>query len=201
MRTRFHPFSVGVLALLLAGCAGTSADPTPRRAVPPVMNLRVNGRAPTIELSSPKLLTGQTLKLGAACNTSTGRTLKIRAPTLTWGEVPAGTAELAVFVLRIGKSKAHGLALQSAATGIASDVHTLESGELPGGAVVGGQHAGKHLTVPCPRAGTTGTYLFLLYAMNRHHALRPGFADTSLFTSTYNSSTPFGAFVLNYETS
>jgi|HubBroStandDraft_4_1064222.scaffolds.fasta_scaffold136548_2 phosphatidylethanolamine-binding protein (PEBP) family uncharacterized protein len=193
MRKPSHIISTGalVLTITLAGCASSSTPTTTvKKPVPPVQDLQVNGHAATIELNSPGLLTGDTIHVGKTCKATS------LAPTFTWGELPLGTAELALFVLFVPKG--NGILLKWAAAGISPTVREVGADELPVGAILGRQSGGHRPFSACPRPGTTATYLFLLYALPTKHAVHPGFEEAKLFTPIYSSSAPFGAFVVNY---
>jgi phosphatidylethanolamine-binding protein (PEBP) family uncharacterized protein len=194
MRKPSRAVRAGALACAaaLAGCGSSLPSAATTATVPRgVVNLRVNGRLPTLELESPGLYSGSTIQVGRTCDEQG------LPPALKWSEPPFGTTELALFVLRVPESGGNGISLQWAAAGMSSTLREVQAGKLPAGAVLGDK-SGHGPFFACPRPGKSASYLFLLYALTARHALRPGFDEDKLFVPTYSSSTPFGALILDY---
>lgn len=94
-------------------------------------------------------------------------------PTLRWSGVPAGTAELALYVMNV-QPLAGKLFVDWAVTGLDPSLSGIEAGRLPKGAVVGTNGFGKRGYSLCPE-GRGEIYMFALYALPRRLGLAPGF--------------------------
>jgi hypothetical protein len=94
-------------------------------------------------------------------------------PALHWSGVPAGTAELALYLMNVQPVEGR-LFVDWAVSGLEPGLGGIEAGKLPSGAVVGTNGFGKRGYSICPQ-GRGEIYMFALYALPRHLALSPGF--------------------------
>jgi phosphatidylethanolamine-binding protein (PEBP) family uncharacterized protein len=183
--------AVAAAALALAGCGGahTPSTPGPSRA----QRITFNGRQATLALASPTLASGGTLPTAYTCD---GADL---SPPLAWGPLPAGTRELALFALAFEGTRSSSLTVEWALAGLSPAVHALAPGQLPRGAIVGRNGNGHASYTVCPARGTSTSYLFILYALPRPLAARPGFHGSALL-SEINAlpAAAFGALISSY---
>lgn len=174
-----------VAALALAGCAGSGA-PAHREA--------------TIALSSPAI-SGRTLPALYTCD---GRNI---APPLEWGAVPAGTRELALFLVSYIPNAAtheYTAAVDWAVSGVNPALHRLAAGRLPRGAHVGVASDGKRRYSVCPKKGVRVHYQFEVYGLPASVRISPNFAGFPVISelASAKSSNPVnahGGFVVFYE--
>jgi phosphatidylethanolamine-binding protein (PEBP) family uncharacterized protein len=91
------------------------------------------------------------------------------APPLEWGQVPAATRELALFMLELTPSpRGHGYrtTVAWALAGVNPQLHKLGAGELPPGSHMALTSSGKELSYSvCPARGQTQKFQFALYAV------------------------------------
>ncbi len=123
----------------------TSSAPPPTTVAP----------APTMQLLSPAFAPGGQLPPRFTCAGGSQR------PALTWLEVPAGTAELAIIVRR-GDDRS----ILWAVTGIDPTLPGLDAGPVPAPALEHVRADGEAAWVgPCPDDETVRTYEWELYAL------------------------------------
>src|SRR6187200_2187385 len=84
-------------------------------------------------------------------------------PTLRWAGVPAGTAELALFVMNLQPVEEK-IFFDWALAGIDPGLSEIQAGALPKGAIVGTNGFGELGYSLCPQ-GAGETYMFALYAL------------------------------------
>jgi len=94
-------------------------------------------------------------------------------PALHWGGVPAGTAELALFVMNV-QPVGEQLFVDWAVAGLDPSLEEIKAGELPKGAIVGTNSFGKRGYSVCP-PGTGEIYMFALYALPQRLSPAKGF--------------------------
>lgn len=94
-------------------------------------------------------------------------------PALSWGGVPPGTAELALYVMNV-QPVDEKLFVDWAVSGIDPGLAGIDAGELPKGVTVGTNGFGKRGYSLCPE-GRGEIYMFALYALPKRLGLRPGF--------------------------
>lgn len=100
------------------------------------------------------------------------------SPVLEWEKVPAKAAELVLFVIDDSNAKSNG-GIRWVVGGIDPKSHGVAAGQVPAGAVVGTNTAGKAAYGPiCPDRGHTDTIEFVMYALKRPISLSPGFSPT-----------------------
>jgi phosphatidylethanolamine-binding protein (PEBP) family uncharacterized protein len=101
------------------------------------------------------------------------------APPLRWKNIPAGTAELALFA--ISTTPVDGkLFFDWALAGIKPSEDGLQSGQLPAGAVLGRNSDGQDRYSLCPASGGSETYVFVLFALPETLNPAPGFEPLAL---------------------
>jgi phosphatidylethanolamine-binding protein (PEBP) family uncharacterized protein len=174
---------IGLLAVAgpLAGCGSVSSTASSSNAQPLAISSPV--------LSSKGLLPARYTCAGADVS-----------PPMVWGNVPAGTSELALFLLNLAKpTPAANGALQArvvvawALHGLKPTLTRLPAGKIPAGAVVG--HRRYSI---CPPKGGTGEYLFRLYALPSRLAANPKLSDLELFRQVNKDSSAVGYFISFY---
>jgi phosphatidylethanolamine-binding protein (PEBP) family uncharacterized protein len=166
----------------IAGCGGASASssssPNPKQLV----------------ITSPVLTSSGTIPAQYTCS---GRNIP---PPMQWGNIPSGTAELALFLLDLGHTEvAAGGATQAKLTvgwsvrGLSPSLHGIAAGKLPAGAIVGR----KRYTI-CPPKGGTGEYLFRLYALPSRVSASSHLSDLELFRQINKASSAAGFFTSTF---
>lgn len=131
-----------------------------------------------ITLSSPAI---KQVRLASASNLAQRYTCHgiDQSPPLHWTNPPAGTKELALFVISThpvgGK-----LFFDWAIAGLSPSLHGLGSGAKPAGAVVGRNGYGNAGYSICPSSGTRENYVFALYALPRSLAPKANFDPATL---------------------
>lgn len=93
-------------------------------------------------------------------------------PALRWSGVPAGTAELALYLMNIQPVEGK-LFVDWAVAGLAPGLGGIDAGALPKGAITATNSFGKRGYSVCPPG--TETYMFILYALPRRLGPTPGF--------------------------
>ena len=83
-------------------------------------------------------------------------------PTLKWGGVPAGTAELVLYVMNATPTNGK-LFVDWALAGISPSLTEIREGEMPKGAIAGTNGYGKRTYEICPEGGEI--YILALYAL------------------------------------
>jgi phosphatidylethanolamine-binding protein (PEBP) family uncharacterized protein len=147
---------------------------------------------PRLLISSPAI--GQTIP---ALYTCAGKDI---SPPLHWGNIPRGTAELALFLLNLGHAEpAAGGATQAKLTvawtvrGLSPTLTKIAAGKLPAGAIVG-----SHRYRICPPKGGTGQYLFRLYALPSRLSLPSTTSELEVFRKINKASSTAGFFTSTY---
>ncbi len=93
-------------------------------------------------------------------------------PALRWSGVPAGTAELILYVMNVAPVEGK-LFVDWAVAGLDPALEGLEAGQLPKGAVIGTNGFGKRQYEICPPSGEI--YIFAVYALPRALSPKEGF--------------------------
>jgi phosphatidylethanolamine-binding protein (PEBP) family uncharacterized protein len=89
-------------------------------------------------------------------------------PPLEWGAVPAGTGELALFLIGFtpkSPSGSYALSVEWAVAGLNPKLHKLSPSHLPRGAFAGYNSDKKSRYSVCPKKGSSEHYQFELYAV------------------------------------
>jgi phosphatidylethanolamine-binding protein (PEBP) family uncharacterized protein len=167
--------------------AGSDAAATPQQGAgkqaPPITppeGKRERGATPqeraeatvaSISLSSPALTPGPESKLMLpATYTCDG---KDSWPAFEWSGVPAGTAQLDLFIMNLAPVDEK-VFFDWAVAGIDPDLTHIDAGELPKGTVTGTNSFGKRGYSICP-PGQEETYIAALYALPEALPAKPGF--------------------------
>ncbi len=180
--SRVSAVGVTIAAGALAGCgSGTVASST-------------TATTRSLEVTSPALTARQALP---ALYTCSGRNI---LPPLKFGKIPASTAELALFLLDLGHTESTGGGALQAKLKVAWAVHGLKptltgvaAGKLPREAIAGHQRYSV-----CPPKGSTGQYMFRLYALPRPVSIPRGLNDLEAFRKINRSSSAVGYFLSTY---
>jgi phosphatidylethanolamine-binding protein (PEBP) family uncharacterized protein len=187
---RIIAIGMSLAAILLAGCGSGTTNTT---ASSTTSKIRFNGHSATIDLSSTAVKEQTVMPAEFTCDSTD------MAPPLSWGAVPADTAELSVFLLQLASSEKGKTEIVWAVTGIDPKLHELAAGKLPAGAVVGRNSAGHEKYSVCPPKGQSERYLFVLYALPKHLGAKRGFSGAKLLNSVIGTiNPPFGAILTGY---
>jgi len=132
-----------------------------------------------------------------AANTCNGKEL---SPTVKWRNVPPDTAELALFVMPLkpvpGSSSP--LYFDWAVAGIDPSLGELKAGEVPQGAVVGRNSAGKNAWDLCPQGSAPENYIFALYALPESLGPKAGFDPLELRKEATAASDNVGLYSVTF---
>jgi len=172
--------------------AGTQATPSSTRtaASPP----QKHSSQDDIELSSPVVREGGRLPARYTCD---GADV---SPPLRWSSIPAGTAELALFVFEFeGEAPGGGSLLDWAVAGLSPTLRGLAAGALPAGAIVGRNSRGQSRYSICPPPGGIHHYGVVLLALPRPVAAAPGFDADALDRQATSIAESEGLFGFSYE--
>ena len=177
------------LAIAGVGCGAGGAATTARakpQAIAFTSPALVGGRTPN---SAP------TIPVRYTCDGSD------TTPSFRWGPVPPTTAELTLFLFKVGRSApaANGsnrveVSVEWAVAGLSPRIHAISAGKLPHGAVA----ASKRYSI-CPAKGNPGTYIFQLNALSHRLAVTPHFDATRLFQEAEGSTLASGTFASSYK--
>jgi phosphatidylethanolamine-binding protein (PEBP) family uncharacterized protein len=97
------------------------------------------------------------------------------SPALSWQRVPAGAAELFLFVIDDNSAGSEG-GIRWVVEGIDPSSTGVAAGKIPAGGVLGTNTAGKAAYSPiCPAKGNSDTIEFVLYALSKKMNLPAGF--------------------------
>jgi phosphatidylethanolamine-binding protein (PEBP) family uncharacterized protein len=116
-------------------------------------------------------------------------------PALSWGGVPAGTAELILYAMNIAPVQGK-LFVDWAVAGLEPGLTGIEAGKLPKGAVVGTNSFGKRGYEICPEGSEI--YIFAVYALPRALSPAPGFDARELRRQVLDVSGNVGLLSLAY---
>jgi hypothetical protein len=176
MRRPLHAISSAALltTLALAGCGtGAAGTKTIKQA--------------SIPFGSPAISGKNTIPAKYTCD---GKDI---SPPLGWGQVPAGTKEVALFVLGLTPTPSGGssIAINWAVGGVDANLHKLAAGHLPKGTNVGANSDGSYGYKVCPAKGTRKTYAFSVYAVPaRAPKLRGPFKGLQLLGELASNNSP-----------
>jgi hypothetical protein len=95
-------------------------------------------------------------------------------PPFTWTKMPAGTKEIALFVLSALPVN-NKYIVAWGVSGLSPHLRGLRSGQLPSGAIVGNNSFGQARYSVCPRKGAKQQYAVLLYGIPRKVSVKQGF--------------------------
>jgi len=118
-------------------------------------------------------------------------------PELVWRGVPAGTAELALFVMSLKPVEGR-LSFNWTVAGLDPSLTGVPTGRLPKGAVVGRNSFGKPGYTICPPKGSSETYIFALYALPNRVNVSKGFDPIALRKQVGQMSGNGGVMAVGY---
>jgi phosphatidylethanolamine-binding protein (PEBP) family uncharacterized protein len=144
-----------------------------------------------IALSSPGVASGAALPATYTCDG------KDSWPALEWQGVPAGTAELALYLMNIQPVEEQ-IFFDWAVAGIDPALGGIETGKLPKGAVVGKNSFGQNGYTICPPQGKGETYMFVLYALPKALSPVQGFDPLALREEALGLSGNAGLMAVTY---
>jgi phosphatidylethanolamine-binding protein (PEBP) family uncharacterized protein len=102
-----------------------------------------------------------------------------RSPPLQWSGIPAGTKELALFVMNTTPVNGE-LFFDWAVAGLSPTITGLQTGQLPAGAILGRNGFGHTTYSICPPSSKRESYVFMLYALPASLSPKPNFDPNSL---------------------
>jgi len=164
-------------AAALSGCGGTGAS-TGTTVLSSVEPSTVSLRSSAVH--------GSTLPALYTCD---GRDI---SPPLSWGALPSGVKEVALFVLGVRRGKAGRpvASIEWALAGVKPQLQGLRAGDVPPGAFALAASDGSRRYSVCPASGQTERYTFALYAMPRGVRASPALAGTALLLNLTQSGVP-----------
>jgi phosphatidylethanolamine-binding protein (PEBP) family uncharacterized protein len=117
------------------------------------------------------------------------------SPPLEWGEVPAGTRELALlaFGLKPSGGGHFGVSVEWAVAGLNPALHHVPAGKLPSGAHLGSRSDGKSRYSICPAKGESGLYQFTLYAVPASVTIPSEFTGLEVLSEIGAETAPYAA--------
>lgn len=143
----------------------------------PSKTQQANVPTAAVELSLPEapVVNGQPGVLPAA-NTCDGKDV---APEVRWGKLPDGIAEVALFVMNLQPVNGK-LYFDYAIAGIDPSQEGLRPGEVPKGAVIGRNSAGKAEYSLCPKGTASEEFIVAMYAISKDLSPKKGFEPLAL---------------------
>jgi phosphatidylethanolamine-binding protein (PEBP) family uncharacterized protein len=174
-------------AAILAGCGGGTNTAA---KLPPI------ARKPTIRFASSAVHRGKPIPTSFHCDPHTNWL------PLSWGALPRGTQELALYVVRFGGPETSPSGTVKAAiegeavvVRLPPTLHRLAPGKFPAGALVAVHTVEGHATSICPPQGVRENMLFRLYALP--HKLQLNGA-TNLVQTLGDEASAAGTFITSY---
>jgi phosphatidylethanolamine-binding protein (PEBP) family uncharacterized protein len=160
-------------AFALAGCGGSSGKPT-------LHAISVGFRSPGVHK-----------RVLSATYTCDGKNI---SPPLEWGQVPATTRSLAMFVIGIVPTAKGGYkySVEWAVAGINPALHRIAAGRLPAGAYLGRASNGKSAYDVCPGKGKAQLYEFTLYGVPRTIGIPKNFQGLELLHYIASPESSYG---------
>ncbi len=166
-------------AAAIAGCGGSStgsstspaasqpqgsqSSPAPRAPLP---TASIEAAIPTVPPPHHRILVR---------NTCDGANASL---PVQWSNVPAGTAELVMFLVRLNASSTF---FDWAVAGLGPKSHGVPEGRLPAGAIVGRNSFGQVGYSICPPKGVYEHYVLRLEALPRRLAVKSGFDAETVY--------------------
>jgi phosphatidylethanolamine-binding protein (PEBP) family uncharacterized protein len=206
------------LTLALAGCGGssstsrssataTSASQTTSAAT----GTQTSGGAPAatptntqtsktehlpkviLPVSSPVFGSGSKIPVRYTCDGAD------TSPPVKWGAIPAGTAELGLFVLD-NEAETGKASVYWGVMGLQPTLKGVSAGKLPPGAIVGRNSFGQTRYTVCPaKSAGTRHYAVALLALPRAVAAKPGFSANALFKTVLHTAEYGGLAIFAYK--
>jgi phosphatidylethanolamine-binding protein (PEBP) family uncharacterized protein len=167
-------------AVALAGC-GTGTGATETNALAP--------KEPTKLSFTSSAIHGRALPALYTCDG------KNTWPSFSWGKVPAGVEELALFAVgtrRLSNGRAE-VSVDWALAGLNPSLHGLRAGEIPRGAFLVANSKGEKRYSICPARGQTERYTFALLALPRYARAARGFPGPNLLQNLTGTDVEYQA--------
>jgi phosphatidylethanolamine-binding protein (PEBP) family uncharacterized protein len=188
LRDRDNPmrwFLLGTLCAgaALAGCGGSSTATTARSPKTAASSEPLPSTA--IDVNVPGLLPGGVLAMRYTCDGQD------TPASVRWKGIPAGTAELVLFVVSFQPVQGK-LFFDWAVAGLSPNLHGLAAGRLPSGAVVGRNGFGRDGYSICPPRGRRESYAVKVVALPRKIAVQPGVNALTLYQEAERSTKVVG---------
>lgn len=165
------PILTVLAALALSGCANSASGSAGAATQPALVSLTSSA------IRDAKL---------PALYTCDGRDI---SPPLSWGAVPSGIEEVAIFALG-AHGTVNGQTLDSiewALAGVRPGLHALRAGEVPHGAFLLASTAGRRRYSICPHKGQTEHFTFVLYALPHGAHASPQMPSAALYDNLTQS--------------
>jgi phosphatidylethanolamine-binding protein (PEBP) family uncharacterized protein len=176
-----------MLALALAGCGSTGSTTTSEK--------------PAISFSSPAVVPGKPIPARYKCN------VRNSWLPLRWGALPAGTQELALYIVRFGTPKVvkggrvkAEIQAESIVVGLKPTLRRLSTGKFPPGAVVGVRPVKDGQTI-CPTTTSRSrvqNLLFRIFALPHKLDLGKGKQPSTLVSRLDAQALEAGTFIAEY---
>jgi phosphatidylethanolamine-binding protein (PEBP) family uncharacterized protein len=208
------------LTLALAGCGGSSSTSgssstatatSASQTTPTATGTQTSGGAPAatppnaqtsktehlpkviLPVSSPVFGSASEIPVRYTCDGAD------TSPPVKWGAIPAGTAELGLFVLdneaETGKTPVYWGVM-----GLQPTLKGVSAGKLPPGAIVGRNSFGQTRYTVCPaKSAGTRHYAVALLALPSAVAAKPGFNANALFKTVLHTAEYGGLAVFAYK--
>jgi Raf kinase inhibitor-like YbhB/YbcL family protein len=179
-----------------SSAASTSTSSSTTASEPATTTVRESGKillpSGPMHIGSPAFALGGAIPVRYTCN---GANL---SPALQWGRVPAGAAELFLFVLDENGNPPQG-GIRWVVGGISPTSQGIAAGATPAGAVVGRNSAGQASWGGiCPTDKRPHTIVFVLYALHKKLGLSSGFvpaeAERHFAGNTFASAETYGTY-------
>ena len=120
------------------------------------------------------------------------------SPPISWGTIPAGTVELALFV--VNQERVNGkVFVDWALTGLRPSLRQVSAGQTPAGAVVGRNSFGQTRYSVCPTRGAPTEYVARLDAVSKRLGAKPAFNASALFRPASHASSSSGLISFSYQ--
>jgi hypothetical protein len=208
-----------MLMLALAGCGGSSStsgsSPTATSAsqtTSAATGTQTSGGAPAgtpnnaqtsttehlpkiaLPVSSPVFVAGDNIPTRYTCYGAG------TSPSLKWGAIPHGTAELALFILGNDSRSVGKPPIYWAVAGLQPTLTGISAGKLPPGAIVGRNSLGQSRYTICPVKGhSLRHYAVALLALPRSAAATPGFDAGTIYKTLLHSAEYAGLTTFTYK--
>jgi phosphatidylethanolamine-binding protein (PEBP) family uncharacterized protein len=195
-----------VLGLVIAGCGGSgTTTQAPASKAPSAIQTATTAASTD---TAPKATSTHTEKVPEV-KITVGSSVKLRplpsrytcdgadiSPPLSWGQVPANTVEVDLFVA--DESAGSTTVIDWAVAGLAPTVHTLSAGRLPAGTIVGRNSLGLIAYSICPRRGSKASYVVLVDPLPRRIATKRGFSSEALVKQVIGAAESEGQLGFSY---
>lgn len=147
-----------------------------------------------IKLSVPSAPAGNAPGVLPATYTCDGKNI---SPEVTWGKLPAGVAEVALFVMNLQPVNEK-LYFDYAIAGISPSQERLRPDEVPKGAVIGRNSAGKDEYSLCPPGSASEEFIFAIYPVTKKMSPKQGFEPLALRQKATPLTHSNGLFAVSY---